>query len=132
MNTEQSENLRKSRLLPRLGGLTLTLALASAGGMAVGGDFELAGDPERGEQPYQLQCASCHGSAGQGDGPASAAFDPPPSDLTRPDLDAERMFIATRDGGMAVGLTAIMPPFGHSLDEQAIHDIVAYIKSLRE
>jgi high-affinity iron transporter len=95
-------------------------------------DFELNGDAEAGKAPFQQQCASCHGNSAQGDGPASRAFNPPPSDLTREDLSAERMFLATRDGGMAVGLTATMPAFSRSMNEQTIHDVVAYIKSLRD
>jgi mono/diheme cytochrome c family protein len=93
-------------------------------------DFKLDGDAEAGKAPYQQQCASCHGASGTGDGPAARAFNPPPSDLTREDLSAERMFLATRDGGMAVGLAATMPAFSRSFSEQTIHDVVAYIKSL--
>ncbi len=106
------------------------LAAAALAGNAWADDFELAGDPEAGEQPYQLQCASCHGNTAKGDGPAARAFDPPPSDLTRDELTAEHLFVATSEGGPAVGLTATMPPFKHSLSEETIHDIVAYIKSL--
>jgi mono/diheme cytochrome c family protein len=100
--------------------------------LALADDFELRGDPEAGKAPYQQQCASCHGNSAKGDGPASRAFNPPPSDLTRDDLEAERMFLATRDGGMAVGLAATMPAFSRSMDEQTIHNVVAYIKSLRD
>lgn len=92
--------------------------------------FELNGDAEAGKAPYQQQCGSCHGNSGKGDGPASRAFNPPPSDLTRDELTAERMFLATRDGGMAVGLAATMPAFGRSMNEQTIHDVVAYLKTL--
>lgn len=106
-----------------------TAVLMAAQALA-GEAFELSGNPEQGKAPYQLHCASCHGNQAAGDGPAARAFNPPPSDLTREGLSAEHMFIATRDGGRAVGLTAIMPAFRHSLDDQAIHDVVAYIKSL--
>src|SRR5690606_6618542 len=36
----------------------------------------------RGEALYAQLCASCHGAAGAGDGPASAGLDPPPIDFT--------------------------------------------------
>ncbi len=36
----------------------------------------------RGAQVYQTECASCHGPAGRGDGPAGAGLTPPPSDVT--------------------------------------------------
>jgi mono/diheme cytochrome c family protein len=77
-----------------------------------------------------MHCASCHGDRAKGDGSWAGAYEPPPSDLTREGLDAERLFLATRDGGMAVGMRATMPAFRHTLDEQSIHDVVAYIQSL--
>jgi high-affinity iron transporter len=38
-------------------------------------------DLARGEVLYQQSCASCHGAAGHGDGPAAATLDPPPIDF---------------------------------------------------
>lgn len=110
----------------------LVTGLLLAAGPALADGFELDGDAEAGKAPFQQQCASCHGASAAGDGPASRAFNPPPSDLTREDLSAERMFLATRDGGMAVGLAATMPAFSRSMDEQTIHNVVAYIQSLRD
>jgi len=92
--------------------------------------FALNGDARAGQPLYQMHCADCHGERAQGDGSWAGAYEPPPSDLTREGLSAERLFIATRDGGMAVGMRATMPAFRHTLDEQSIHDIVAYINSL--
>ncbi len=92
--------------------------------------FTLNGDAQAGKPLYQTHCADCHGERAQGDGSWAGAYQPPPSDLTREGLGAERLFIATRDGGMAVGMRATMPAFRHTLDEQSIHDVVAYIKSL--
>jgi len=37
---------------------------------------------ERGKALYAPLCASCHGTTGAGDGPASAGLDPPPIDFT--------------------------------------------------
>ncbi|HET9766188.1 MAG TPA: cytochrome c, partial [Thermoanaerobaculia bacterium] len=38
-------------------------------------------DLARGRVLYQQSCASCHGAAGHGDGPAAASMDPPPIDF---------------------------------------------------
>lgn len=35
-----------------------------------------------GARVYQMQCASCHGAVGRGDGPASLGLDPAPADLS--------------------------------------------------
>jgi mono/diheme cytochrome c family protein len=39
--------------------------------------------PSSGKEMYVAYCASCHGTAGKGDGPAAPAMKVPPSDLTR-------------------------------------------------
>jgi high-affinity iron transporter len=36
----------------------------------------------RGAEVYQASCASCHGTAGRGDGPAATGLAPPPTDLS--------------------------------------------------
>lgn len=40
---------------------------------------------ERGKALFERNCASCHGSAGRGDGPAARGLDPPPRNFTRPE-----------------------------------------------
>lgn len=85
--------------------------------------------PERqvsGRALYEAYCLGCHGSAGQGDGPAAAGLARPPADLTR---------IAERNGGsfpmvrvMSVidGYTrrgdraSVMPELGAALQEGPI------------
>ncbi|QOC22463.1 cytochrome c [Wenzhouxiangella sp. AB-CW3] len=94
--------------------------------------FNGKGDVQVGQELYQTHCADCHGEHGRGDGSWAGAYEPPPSDLTREGLTGERLFIATRDGGMAVGMRATMPAFRHTLDDSSIHDIVAYIQSLSD
>ena len=37
-----------------------------------------------GQQIYATRCSTCHGLSGKGDGPASVAFDPRPTDSTDP------------------------------------------------
>ena len=113
--------------------LWATMAMLAAAVPVLADDsFVLDGNAETGKALYQLHCASCHGDRAKGDGSWAGAYQPPPSDLTREGLDAERLFLATRDGGMAVGMRATMPAFRHTLDEQSIHDIVAWIKSLEQ
>ena len=96
-------------------------------GLAEDPDFELDGDPVAGEQIYTAQCASCHGAEGDGQGPAGARLEPPPTDFTQADLTPYRAYIVTRDGGPAAGMAATMAPFGAQLDEQDLHDVTAYV-----
>ena len=83
----------------------------------------------RGEASFLTNCASCHGAAGRGDGPAGAGMDPPPADLTAHGgmHDDEALFAWIADGidGSA------MPAFGDTLGDDEIWDIVNYIRSLQ-
>lgn len=94
--------------------------------------LELRGDAAAGEPLYQRHCAACHGPRGRGDGQQGRAFDPGPPDFTAGDADAERLYQATRDGGMAVGVSGAMPAFRHTLSEQQIHAVIAHLMQLRQ
>lgn len=52
---------------------------------------EFVPPPFSAETTFNTICATCHGSAGDGTGPAGAALDPPPANFTDPE------FWATRD-----------------------------------
>ncbi|HET9817833.1 MAG TPA: FTR1 family protein [Rhodanobacteraceae bacterium] len=53
-----------------------------------------APDMTRAAGLYQQHCASCHGVAGGGDGPAAAGMDPPPIAFSDPDRARERSVLA--------------------------------------
>ena len=81
-----------------------------------------------GEETFRRMCAPCHGETGQGDGPAAAAFDPPPSDFRNPEglgklTDEEVAEVITR------GRTS-MPAFGAILGEEVLPALVAYLREL--
>lgn len=92
--------------------------------------LDVQGDAAAGEPLYQRHCAACHGPAGRGDGQQGRAFDPGPPDFTAGSADAERFYLATRDGGMAVGASGAMPAFRHTLSEQQTRDIIAHLMQL--
>lgn len=80
----------------------------------------------RGKQLFQTHCASCHGAAGKGDGPAGAALNPKPVDLTimagqHPDGDFAWK-IANGRGPM--------PGWKSVLSEAQIWDTVNFVQSL--
>jgi high-affinity iron transporter len=50
-----------------------------------------AAPADLGAAVYAQHCAGCHGPTGKGDGPAAAALQPPPKDISRPRSEAERM-----------------------------------------
>lgn len=91
-------------------------------------------DVAAGKTKFQTLCASCHGPAGKGDGPATAALNPKPrnfSDVaymkTRTDADLKNVIV---NGGAAAGKSASMPPWKASLKDQDVVNMIAYIRTL--
>ena len=86
---------------------------------------------EAGGTLYQQFCASCHGPAGLGDGPAAKGLNPPPVPLayTVPmhmTTDGY-LFWRIKEGGQAFGTA--MPPWGASLKEDQIWQIILYMRA---
>lgn len=105
---------------------------------------------ERGALLYRIHCASCHGEGGDGDGPAAATTEVPPTDLTRlaaahgGELPAEeiRRSIDGRDEVTGHGRRE-MPVWGLTFqdrgrdsDQEAevrgrVEDLLAYLRSIQ-
>jgi len=79
---------------------------------------------------YSQNCAACHGSKGQGDGPAGKYLKPPPSDFATSLKGKTDDWIAKaiKGGGAAIGESPTMPAYA-SLSDDQIKALVAYIKS---
>ncbi len=93
-------------------------------------------DAARGAEVYALNCASCHGSEGRGDGPAGLALQPPPTNHTdgayMNALSNDHLYKVVYDGGVAVGKSASMAPWGAVLGDAKTWDLVAYMRQLAE
>ena len=93
--------------------------------------YELA----TGRSVFHTYCAGCHGDTGAGDGFNAFNLDPHPRDLADPAFQKSKsnadLADAIRRGGAGVGLTSLMPPWGHTLDARHIDAVVLYIRSLR-
>ena len=92
-----------------------------------------AGDPAKGKESFNTICASCHGPEGKGDGPAAAALDPKPRNLSDAafvsTLTDDHIFKVIKEGGAAAGLSAGMPAWGSVLSDDQIWNVIAYIRS---
>jgi mono/diheme cytochrome c family protein len=80
----------------------------------------------RGKKLFAANCASCHGAGARGDGPAGAALNPRPADLT---------VMAGRhpDGDFAWKIAngrGPMPAWNGQLSEKNIWDLVNFIQGL--
>ncbi len=93
-----------------------------------------AADVDEGKKLYGQFCVSCHGQSGKGDGPAAAALNPKPRDHTDKELMSklsdEDMLKVIKNGGVSVGKSPLMPPWGASLKDDQIKDVIAYIRTL--
>lgn len=92
------------------------------------------GDLSKGKTIFTQSCASCHGAAGKGDGPAAAALNPKPANLTdtavMSKLNDATLTKVISKGGTALGKSPLMPAFNGQLKQQDIKDVIAYIRSL--
>jgi copper transport protein len=79
-----------------------------------------------GAQLFQVQCSSCHGAEGMGDGPAAAALNPPPANmLIHVPLHTNRElynFISKGFPGTA------MPAYGSQLSPEEMWNLVNFLR----
>ena len=115
--------------------VALATLLAPAGAMA--------GDAAAGKTVYTVNCLSCHGETGKGDGPVGMVLQPPPRDFSvgefkfdtdkdgKVGTDADLVAVITQGAG-AFGGNQMMAPWGGMLSEDDIANVVAYIHTLKQ
>jgi len=83
---------------------------------------------EQGEKLAKINCTSCHGPGGKGDGPAAVALTPKPADWTssrvQDEADGELFWKISNGRGP-------MPPWKH-LPENDRWAVIRYIRSLKK
>lgn len=90
-----------------------------------------AQDAAAGKAKFDTYCVTCHGATGKGDGPASAALNPKPADLSLTKLSDDDLKKMIKEGGVALGRSTSMPAWGGALTDPDIANIVAHIRSLK-
>jgi copper transport protein len=81
----------------------------------------------RGGALFQVNCASCHGVGGQGDGPLSAGMFPKPADFSAAHTKVHpdgQLFGWIQNGKSGTD----MPAFGDTLTDEQIWDLLNYIQ----
>ena len=93
----------------------------------------IAGDAEAGKELYKQRCAQCHGEDGKAQTPIAKALKPVPRDHTdgayMNALSNEHLTKVIKQGGTAVGKSAIMPPQADLKDDQVVN-LIAFMRSL--
>ena len=89
-----------------------------------------------GKATYQHYCMTCHGETGAGDGFNAFNVQPQPRDHTDPAFQKAKtdadLGDAIRRGGAGVGLSPLMPPWGKTLTEDQIKEVISYIRTLKK
>jgi cytochrome c oxidase cbb3-type subunit III len=105
--------------------------LPAPAGEPIAGGYGVAA---RGQGDYATYCAPCHGSRGGGDGPLARMLVPAPPRHSDAEfmnaLSDEYLFRLLKEGGPALGKSALMGVWGRNLSEQQIRDLVAFLRSL--
>jgi cytochrome c553 len=87
------------------------------------------------EGDFNLICASCHGTGGQGDGAAGAALECRPADFTDSAFwegrDRERILTVIRNGAAAVGGCSLMVGWSASFSPERIEELTDYVMEFR-
>ena len=89
-----------------------------------------------GHATFQHYCQNCHGETGAGDGFNAFNLDPRPRDLSEPSFQKKKtdadLADAIQRGGAGVGLSSMMPPWGHTLTSEQVNQVVLYLRSLQK
>jgi caa(3)-type oxidase subunit IV len=85
------------------------------------------------ELAFATICASCHGAAGDGAGPAAVALTPKPANFQSEEFwrTRDRAHIAKviRMGGAAVGRSPLMPAFGAQFSEESALKLADFLSA---
>ena len=90
---------------------------------------------EEAEQIFATRCVTCHGPAGLGDGPGSAALDPKPRNFQEPawqeSVTDDHIEKIVMYGGAAVGRSPTMPGNPDLMSKpEVVRALVAHVRGL--
>jgi len=86
-----------------------------------------------GKTIFDVQCVSCHGTSGMGDGPAGPALAPPAANLVESVAKYKDDYLHYRisEGGGMEPYNSAMPSFKSILSDEEIWQVVAYIDTFK-
>lgn len=109
--------------------VAMLLGVAATAGQTYAADAAAAGDVASGLAVYQANCTACHGSAGNGRGPAAIALKPKPTDFTVAawwvDKTDAQLVASVKSGRPGTSMT----PFS-ALSDAELANVVAYLRTL--
>lgn len=95
----------------------------------------VAAAAEDGAAVFAQFCVTCHGTGGQGDGPAGASLNPTPADFTKAEFwetrDSAHVKKVVTGGGASIGKSPMMPAWGPVLSEAQIEAVAGHVESFK-
>lgn len=99
----------------------------SSGGGATGGV---------GQEKFEQFCSPCHGVDGTASGPAAVAMNPRPRNFTdakwQGSVDDAHIAKTIKEGGASVGLSPTMAPWGATLNDGDIKEVVKWVRHFKK
>jgi mono/diheme cytochrome c family protein len=87
---------------------------------------------ERARTTFATRCAQCHGPTGHGDGPVAKSLQPRPRNFSlvtwQHDVDDARIAKVVQMGGIALGLSPVMPPHP-DLKGEELAELITLLRS---
>ncbi len=121
----------------------LSLLLAACGGASqaeptpiptvpaayAGKTMPASADASAGKEVFTVNCESCHGPQGHGDGPAAASLDPKPRNLPQfvQLVGDDYLFWRVSEGVPGTSMVA----WSNVLSEEDIWNVIAYVRTLK-
>jgi cytochrome c553 len=89
-----------------------------------------------GQEIYEINCATCHGPEGAGDGPGAVGLDPKPANLGDSDMMHELsdgyLLWRVSKGGAIEPFNSVMPAWEQGLTEEQRWQVISYVRTLSE
>ncbi len=96
--------------------------------------FVISAEATSAKENYQNFCWQCHGMAGNGMGLNVQDMSVQPRDHTSAKAMAGRsdadLFKVIKKGGLSIDKSVLMPPWGNSLSDDEIRDLVKYLRKI--
>jgi len=128
-------NRHKEAAAPAAGPATAAAPPAEAAAPPAPVEPALSYELRLGKQVFQHYCLICHGETGAGDGFNAFNVEPHPRDLGDPAFQKAKADVELKDtvrrGGVGVGLSPMMPPWGKTLTPDQIDQVVGYLRTLK-
>jgi mono/diheme cytochrome c family protein len=93
----------------------------------------MAADAAKGKEIFDIMCAGCHGTYGNGQEGTKSGFVPRIGTLADKEYMAsvpdDYLVLIIKKGGAYMGKIAAMPAWEHKFNDEQINDIVAHIRT---